>query len=544
MHETFQGVQDFACETFLKISMKCGRCFIITNEKDGENEPYINTLVRTVQDDTKDLEPHQKLMFYEALGNMITYENDINQRITIISQLMQSTYNNWIEIFNNAGQNSDFLKNYQIARSLELIVRINERVCFSTKTPYWKFGCNLYNNMLNTFEFYSNIIDNSFNNNIPIDINLKSFMGFNRTLLKFFITLVGNINDPNIIINEILNGLGKLIIIYNNSHINNKDPNTLLIFAKVLEQLKNINYDYISTIWNSLCIYTLNMIKNDFQSFPEHRMNFFILLKSLISNAFDSIFKIQQNNFNKDIIDAILWAIKHETPIMYETGLETMKILIEKIATVKMVNGINICDLFFGAYYFSIFIDVFVAMTDSFHKNGFKLQVEIIQLLIQIIEMNVIKENLFSEINNVNNNNVNNNVNNNLSNKNYFLNKLTNDIANGFKNLNQNQIEAFCLGLFNKSYNYHDFKQLIRDFLINLKSFAGNNNELYIEEKNKEIEEAKKIMQAKMNLIPGLSSMYDQEVLNKISSNNYLNNDNNNNNSNNNNTNNGGDVMM
>jgi exportin-1 len=370
-------------------------------------------------------------------------------------------------------------------------------------------------------------------------------MGFNRTLLKFFITLVGNINDPNIIINEILNGLGRLILIYNKSHINNKDPNTLLIFAKVLEQLKNINYDYISTIWNSLCIYTLNMIKNDFQSFPEHRMNFFILLKSLISNAFDSIFKIQQNNFNKDIIDAILWAIKHQTPIMYETGLETMKILIEKIATVKIVNGINICDLFFGTYYFLIFIDVFAAMTDSFHKNGFKLQVEIIQLLVQIIEMNFIKENLFSDINN--NNNQNNNSNN-LSNKNYFLNKLAYEISNGFKNLNQNQIEAFCLGLFNKSYNYHDFKQLIRDFLINLKSFAGNNNELYLEEKNKEIEEAKKIMQAKMSLIPGLSSMYDQEILNKISSNNYLtsgdNNNNNNSGNNSNNNNNGGDVMM
>ena len=530
MHETFQGVQDFACETFLKISMKCGNCFIITNSKDDEIEPYINVLVRTVQDDTKDLEPHQKLMFYEALGNMITYEKNINQQITLISQLMQSTYNNWLEIFNNAAQNSDFLKNYQIAKSLELIVRINERVVYSTKTPYWKFGCNLYSNMLNTFEFYSNIIDNNYNNNLPIDINIKSFMGFNRTLLKFFISLIANINDPNLILNDILNGLGKLIIIYNRSHMNNKDPNTLLIFSKVLEQLKNINYDYISTIWNSLCIYTLNMIKNDFQSFPEHRMNFFILLKSLISNAFDSIFKIQQNNFNKDIIDAILWAIKHETPIMYETGLETMKILIEKIATVKIVSGINICDLFFGAYYFSIFTDVFVAMTDSFHKNGFKLQVEIIQLLIQIIELNMIKENLFSEINN--NNNV-------ITNKNFFLNKLANDISNGFKNLNQNQIEAFCLGLFNKSYNYHDFKQLIRDFLINLKSFAGNNNELYLEEKNKQIEEAKKIQQAKQNLIPGLSGMYDQEILNKISSNNYMQNNNNNNNNNG-----AGDVMM
>ncbi len=37
------------------------------------------------------------------------------------------------------------------------------------------------------------------------------------------------------------------------------------------------------------------MIKTDFTSYPEHRMNFFTLIKSLISNAFDGIFKFELN---------------------------------------------------------------------------------------------------------------------------------------------------------------------------------------------------------------------------------------------------------
>ena len=74
MHESFEGVQDFACETFLKISIKCARNFTILQQ--GENEEYIKDLVRNVSETTKDLKPHQQLMFYEAIGNLINSEQN------------------------------------------------------------------------------------------------------------------------------------------------------------------------------------------------------------------------------------------------------------------------------------------------------------------------------------------------------------------------------------------------------------------------------------------------------------------------------------
>ena len=504
MHESHPGVQDFACETFLKISMKCGAEFIKYNNE--ENEPYINVLVRTVQGDTEDLERHQKLMFYEALGNMINHEQDSQKKIYLINQLMSTTYANWRQVFDQASQNSDILKNSDIVKAIELIVRINERVSISTKTLYWTFGSQLFETMIKTFCFYSDIINASFNNNEPMTINIRSYISFNRTLLKYFCTLVSSTDDNNIIMNQMLPGFGKLIEVYDQSHQDNRDPNVLLLFSKVLEKLKNTEYNYIVSIWNYLCIFTLNMIKNDFQSFPEHRMNFFILLKSLISNAFDSIFKVQQSGFNKDIIDAISWAIRHNTPNMSETGLETMLILLNNISNTKTVNGINILNPFYKAYFFNIFNDIFGTMTDSFHQSGFKLQVQILQILIQIIETNSLDEGLFQD---------------GMQNKVFVLNKIASEISQGFQQLNKNQVEAFCLGMFNKSYDYHNFKVLIRDFLISLKSFSGNNDGLFAEEINKELEEAKKIEENKKNFVPGLTPIYDEEMQNKFNSNNY-----------------------
>ena len=48
MHETHPGVQDMACDTFLKISIKCKRKFVIMQV--GEHEPFVDELLRSIGD--------------------------------------------------------------------------------------------------------------------------------------------------------------------------------------------------------------------------------------------------------------------------------------------------------------------------------------------------------------------------------------------------------------------------------------------------------------------------------------------------------------
>ena len=69
MHETHPGVQDMACDTFLKIAIKCKRKFVIMQV--GEHEPFVDELLRSIGDTIRDLEPHQIHTFYEAVGHMI-----------------------------------------------------------------------------------------------------------------------------------------------------------------------------------------------------------------------------------------------------------------------------------------------------------------------------------------------------------------------------------------------------------------------------------------------------------------------------------------
>ena len=493
MHETFEGVQDFACETFMKISIKCANNFII--KQDQENEEYIRELVRNVSETTKDLKPHQQLMFYEAIGNMINLENNLQKKIFYIKQLMEEKNTQWNQIFNEAKQNINILNNSNIVNGLRIIVLLNERVSFAIKTPYWSYGITIFDNLIKSFIYYSNCINENFNNNKGVDINTRSYMIYNRTLIKYLTSLVKNTDDLQMIQNDMLNQFGNLIETYNKNHIQNKDPNMLLLFSALLEKIQNYNPDVVATIWKFLCFPTIELIKNDFQSFPEHRMNFFILLKSLISNSFESLFRAQNLSFNKDVIDTITFAINHNTPSMSETGLETLIILLQKVVSVGNIDLQNIIDPFFSNYFYIIFNDVFNTMTDGFHQSGFDLQVKVIQILINVIDEKRISEGLFNKEEN---------------NKTFFLKKLLNDILQSFKNITQVQGEIFCLAIFNNCNDEHKFKNVIRDFLISLKSFIGNNEALWEEEKKKELELAKQLEEQKRTFLP--VPQYDRQI--------------------------------
>ena len=493
MHETFEGVQDFACETFMKISIKCANNFII--KQDQENEEYIRELVRNVSETTKDLKAHQQLMFYEAIGNMINLENNLQKKIFYIKQLMEEKNTQWNQIFNEAKQNINILNNSNIVNGLRIIVLLNERVSFAIKTPYWSYGITIFDNLIKSFIYYSNCINENFNNNKGVDINTRSYMIYNRTLIKYLTSLVKNTDDLQMIQNDMLNQFGNLIETYNKNHIQNKDPNMLLLFSALLEKIQNYNPDVVATIWKFLCFPTIELIKNDFQSFPEHRMNFFILLKSLISNSFESLFRAQNLSFNKDVIDTITFAINHNTPSMSETGLETLIILLQKVVSVGNIDLQNIIDPFFSNYFYIIFNDVFNTMTDGFHQSGFDLQVKVIQILINVIDEKRISEGLFNKEEN---------------NKTFFLKKLLNDILQAYKNITMTQGEALCLGMINSCNDEHKFKSVMRDFLVSLKSFIGNNEALWEEEKKKELELAKRLEEQKRTFLP--VPQYDRQI--------------------------------
>ncbi len=60
MHETHEGVQDMACDTFIKIAQKCRRQFVQIQV--GEVMPFIDELLSNINSIICDLQPQQVLV--------------------------------------------------------------------------------------------------------------------------------------------------------------------------------------------------------------------------------------------------------------------------------------------------------------------------------------------------------------------------------------------------------------------------------------------------------------------------------------------------
>ena len=257
----------------------------------------------------------------------------------------------------------------------------------------------------------------------------------------------------------------------------------LTSLVKNTDDVQLIQNDMLNSFGTLIETYNKN---NDNNKDPNMLLLFSALLEKI---------RAQNFSFNKSVIDTITFAINHKTPSMSETGLETLLILLQKVITVKNIDYQNIVDPFFKNYFLLLLGDVFHTMTDGFHQNGFKLQVKVMQILIRVIDEKVIKENLFDE---------------NQNNKTFFLNRLLTEILQNFQNIKQTQGEALCLAMINSCSDDHKFKSVMRDFLVSLKSFIGNNEALWEEEKRKELELAQRLEEQKKSFLPG--PQYDMQI--------------------------------
>lgn len=170
-------------------------------------------------------------------------------------------------------------------------------------------------------------------------------------------------------------------------------------------------------------------------------------------------------------MDSILWAIKHQEPGIAEIGLNTLVSLI-----LNLGNSKEALNQFFVVYLMQICKDIFVVLTDSLHKSGFKLQTEILKRLVLAIEAKEVVTSISAEC---------------PDNKTYVMGFLVSALTTSYPNISKMSVTKFVESLFANCVNWEAFKTTVRDFLITMKEFAEDSELLYSEERQVNIYEKK-----------------------------------------------------
>ncbi|PRQ60684.1 putative armadillo-like helical protein [Rosa chinensis] len=487
MHETHPGVQDMACDTFLKIVQKCKRKFVIVQV--GESEPFVSELLTGLPTTVGDLEPHQIHTFYEAVGHMIQAESDPQKRDEYLHRLMSLPNQKWSEIIGQARQSVEVLKDQEVIRTVLNILQTNTSVASSLGTFFLTQISLIFLDMLNVYRMYSELVSSTIAEGGPFASKtsyVKLLRSVKRETLKLIETFLDKAEDQSHIGKQIVPPmLDPVLGDYARNLPDARESEVLSLFATIINKYKIEMIDDVPRIFEAVFQCTLVMITKNFEDYPEHRLKFFSLLRAIAAYCFPALIRLSSQQL-KLVMDSIIWAFRHTERNIAETGLN---LLLEML---KNFQKSEFCNQFFRTYYLQIEQEIFAVLTDTFHKPGFKLHVLVLQQLFCLVESGPVTEPLWDVAV----------VPYQYPNNAMFVREFTIKLlSDSFPNMTSIEVTQFVNGLFESKNDLATFKDHIRDFLVQSKEFsAQDNKDLYAEEAAVQRERERQ----RMLSIPGL----------------------------------------
>lgn len=287
MHEVHPGVQDMACDTFLKIATKCRRKFV-TLQTD-ERVPFIAELVDTMPSIISDLEPHQVQAFYEAVGCMLSDKGPAVtvDRADLLEKLMDMPNRRWKAIMEQANTNVESLIEPDTIKEIIKILKTNNKTCGSIGSMYANQLQTFFMDLLNVYKVYSERISATITQQGSGATQLslvRTMRSAKKEVLRLLIVFIEKSGPPEADPQAVAQGfippvLDPILGDYQRNIPNSRDPEVLTLFTKVVEKLKSHILSDVPRIMDAVFECTLQMITTNFEDFPEHRLRFFEFIR-------------------------------------------------------------------------------------------------------------------------------------------------------------------------------------------------------------------------------------------------------------------------
>ncbi|KAK7204456.1 CRM1 C terminal-domain-containing protein [Myxozyma melibiosi] len=492
MHETHEGVQDMACDTFIKIAQKCKRHFVA--QQANEVEPFIDEIVRTLGKITSDLQPQQLHTFYEACGYMISAQPARNIQERLIQDLMAMPNAAWDSIIEQAGQNPEILSDTNTIKVFANIMKTNVSACTSMGACFYPQLARNYMDMLGLYKAVSQMISESIAAQGTIATKTPRVRGLRtvkKEILKLVEMYVSKAEDLEAVNNNLLPPLLEAVLgDYNRNLPDARDAEVLNCMTTVVSRLEGLVTEKVVVILENVFECTLEMINKDFTEYPEHRVEFFKLLRAINLHCFPALLKLPGPVFGY-VVDACLWASKHDNREVEAAGLNICIELINNISE----SDPQIADAFYQTFFIRILQDAFFVLTDSDHKAGFKLQAYLLSRMFDLVGSGRITAPLYKA----------DQAPPGTSNTDFLREYSSTMLMNAFPHLQRAQVDNFVMGLFSLTGNQNRFKLNLRDFLVQIKQYGGDSTDyLYADDKELEMEEKQRLEREKAMKVGGL----------------------------------------
>ena len=118
-----------------------------------------------------------------------------------------------------------------------------------------------------------------------------------RDILRLIQAFISNAKDYNHFNSYFLPTLKTLVDDYSQSDPNARDPEVLNLFSLMFKKMGEILKSFLHSVLYNLCESTLQMIKDDFISYPEFREGFFSLVENIVKHCTAGLFELEADKF-------------------------------------------------------------------------------------------------------------------------------------------------------------------------------------------------------------------------------------------------------
>jgi exportin-1 len=494
MHEKHEGVQDMACDTFIKIAKSCKKHFVITHVM--EARPFVEEILDTIHLHTVDLEKHQGHTFYQAIGHMIFAEENDEKRARLIERLMASSNHIWEQAMAAASANPAVLQDLDSIGKIIDIMKTNVSACSSIGHDFIFQLQKIYMHMLLVYKQMSTNIVAAIQHageagamQQPI---IKQMRIVKKEILRLLGTWIPMSKNHDVVMANIIPSLLEAVLgDYQTSIPQGRDAEVLQTMAKVVETLKGVIQPSAPLIFTSMFEPTLQMITADKETFPEHRVAFYNLLHELMVNCFPAFVEMSPDQWKK-LVQAVIWGFQHPIRSVAETSLKILLHMLQAIASTPSVFSQE----FFKMFYVEIMTAVFHVAVDSMHYSEMNEHSQVLAYMFLIVEPQpgLPHGQVQAPLNAAQPNNAE-----------YVKQFVGTKLHEWFPHLRAEQLEMTTRGFMAHNRDFKLFKDHLRDFLVETKEEVGQDvRHVYLVERQAELQGAESTKFAGLQHIPGM----------------------------------------
>merc|ERR1711992_206123 len=386
----------------------------------------------------------------------------------------------------------------EAVKQLGSILKTNVRACKALGHPFVSQLGRIYLDMLNVYKVMSENISTATSLNgesVTRQPLIKSMRVVKKETLKLISCWVERSNDANMVLENFIPPLLDAVLLdYRRCTVPSaREPEVLSTMATTVNKLKGTVTTEIPKIFDALFECTLDMINKDFEEFPEHRTNFFLLLQAVNLYCFAAFLSIPAAQF-KLVLDSIIWAFKHTMRNVADTGLNVLYQLLQNVS-----GNPEAAQSFYQTYYTDILQHMFSVVTDTSHTAGLTMHATILAYMFALVETNKVTVSLNPSSPQAETANVA-----------FVQDFIANLLRTAFPHLTNNQIKITVTGLFNLDQDIPAFKEHLRDFLVQIREFTGeDDSDLFLEEREGALKKAQDEKRMIQIAVPGILNPHE-----------------------------------